>query len=170
MIALQAVQRIADRNRLSAQRMSRISFFFSYASQDHRAAWRDGMEQRFNLVDRFFDHLRDIVAGRLGLPQAEVAFRDTARLEVGEIWPDALTEGLQQTDTLIALISPNYLRSRNCGREFQFILDRFGLLREERKTDAHTHRIIPVYWESPLDLNFGLVRGICGCFGPLLAL
>ena len=112
------------------------------------------MEQRFNLVDRFFDHLRDIVAGRLGLPQAEVAFRDTARLEVGEIWPDALTEGLQQTDTLIALISPNYLRSRNCGREFQFILDRFGLLREERKTEAHTHRILPVYWESPLDLNF----------------
>ena len=52
---------------------------------------------------------------------------------------------LQQSSTLVALVSPHYFRSPWCGREFEVFQQRYDLLRQQ-SGDTQPHRILPVCW------------------------
>lgn len=124
------------------------SFFFSYASHDHASASMHDFQtgQPINLLDVFYDELRQAVASRLG-PAADVSYRDTPDLRIGNLWEDSLTDALQDSRSLVALLSPSYLQSENCGRELRFMKERYDL------NPGTDHCIIPIFWESNVACN-----------------
>jgi hypothetical protein len=130
-------------------------FFFSYSCADHNNAKRSNVANgaNHNLLDCFFDQLTRIVSSRIGMDLERVAFRDSKRLELGESWPESLTTSLQCSRTLIALITPQFLKSENCGREIKFFMDRYDRLLAGRPDNRPPHRILPIYWESSADCD-----------------
>src|SRR5262249_12338756 len=100
--------------------MAPYRFFFSYASETHRAS-----EGR---LEKFYDALCRRVALKAGSEIDKVAYIDRKRLTVATFWGQELVSALQNSHVLVALISPHYLNSTPCGREIEFFLRRFKML------------------------------------------
>lgn len=127
----------------------RYKFFFSYARKDYESAKRtivtnDG-PQSVNYLELFFEEVCRGVAGLTNEYPDKVAYRDKGRLKIADFWGRQLVQGLQNSDVLLAIISPAYLGSENCGREVQFFIERLNRLPNDQQ---QSHRIVPVFWED----------------------
>jgi hypothetical protein len=124
-------------------------FFFSYARENRRNAQRerpDGLS--FNIVDQFFDRLCKCLSGVTGRSAQEVGYRDISALHVSAPWPEDLVEAMHDSQVLIALGSPHYFASLNCGREFQVFVERFNRLKQGTNHVGIDSPIIPLFWEN----------------------
>ncbi len=68
---------------------------------------------------KYVEHLRKQLLWelrQLGVPKT-VLWMDRYEIETGDIWPEALREGLEKSDLFIALLSRNYITSRWCEKE-----------------------------------------------------
>src|SRR4051812_26022181 len=124
-------------------------FFFSYASANHaNAQWvKPGLEG--NHLDEFFEALCRAVSDQVAHQADQVAYRDVKRISMGDFWGQELAEGLQKSRILIALISPHYLKSYNCGRELGFFNKRLQEFRQRAEHNvSQPYRILPLFWEN----------------------
>jgi hypothetical protein len=122
--------------------------FISYAHEDDKR-W----------VQAFEDELRDEVSRRLGL--AISIWQDTSRIRAGQNWQAEIKEGIKESATFVALISPRYQNSQWCQRErkefqSQFEADQFvksGRFFKAVKTPwpANGHRL---FLEAIQDADF----------------
>jgi hypothetical protein len=124
--------------------MKSYRFFFSYASETHRASGTH--------LDEFFNALCSRVALETGEQISDVGYRDQNRLTLSSFWGKDLVAALQRSRVLISVISPHYLRSDACGREVEFFLRRYQLLKQ-RGGCGQTHRIIPIFWMDKSTCN-----------------
>lgn len=118
-------------------------FFLSYARLD--------AGERY--VPEFCESVAAEVARQAALRSQveEVAFRDLDNIELGDEWPEALTDALRTSRTLLCLCSTAYFQSPMCGKEFAF----FRSLGTHTAAPSETQprpapRIIPILWD-PLD-------------------
>ncbi|MFO1434175.1 MAG: toll/interleukin-1 receptor domain-containing protein [Candidatus Competibacteraceae bacterium] len=127
----------------------RYKFFFSYARKDYESAKRTIMTndgpQPVNYLEIFFEEICKGVAGLTNEYPDKVAYRDKDRLKIADFWSRQLVQGLQNSDVLLAIVSPAYLGSENCGREVQFFIERLNRLSDDQQ---QSYRIIPVFWED----------------------
>ncbi len=139
----------------------KYKFFFSYASKNYESAKRTIMTndgpQIVNHLEIFFEEVCKGVAGLTDEYHDKVAYRDKDRLKIADFWSKQLVQGLQNSDVLLAIISPAYLRSENCGREVQFFIERLNRLLDDQQ---QSHRIIPVFWEDIYSCFNGLNKNI----------
>jgi MinD-like ATPase involved in chromosome partitioning or flagellar assembly len=77
------------------------------------------------LLERFISDLSEEVRLRVGLGRASpVTFFDMHELKLGEHWERTITEALGSSRTGVCLVSPRYLHSDHCGREFAVMVRR----------------------------------------------
>lgn len=125
------------------------SFFFSYATANHANAKWVLRGTTGNHLDEFFDALEREVSDVAGPRPAFEIYRDRERIKVGEYWGLDLVAGLQKSRVLLALISPHYLESQNCGRELGFFYRRLRQFAQAAGGGAvPPARILPVFWED----------------------
>ncbi len=124
-------------------------FFLSYTRKDYGISSRvfaDG-EAPTPHLKAFHDRIGEFVQAKTGCSMDDAGYRDVNRLKPGNFWGPNLVAALQDSRVLLALISPSYLGSPPCGREFRFFIDRFQLLQSQHGTQD-SHRIIAVFWEG----------------------
>ncbi len=114
--------------------------FLSYARLDDEVPALD--REAKGWVRYLYDQLQLALRQRLG---GEIEFwRDLKDIDENELFEDLIEEGLEGSAHLLAVVSPGYLRSRWCKREWQrFIEKRGGETREtiERVIKVLKHRI-----------------------------
>jgi hypothetical protein len=100
-------------------------------------------KDQFNKVSSFRDRLNQELSMRS--PGAKV-FQDTTDLTAGQHFPEELANALRQADVFLALVSPAWLQSEWCRKEFStFTID---------ATDsARLHRVLPVLWVDTPELS-----------------
>jgi len=125
--------------------MASYRFFFSYASETHRASIWESWGKSGNHLEEFFNALCRAVAMETGQAIHDVGYRDQNRLTMSSFWGKELVSALQQSSVLISVISPHYLQSKNCGREIEFFQRRFAL-RQQQPSVTEPHRIVPIFW------------------------
>ena len=69
----------------------------------------------FNAVSEFATHLENEIKGR---EPASTVFQDES-IGTGQVWPDVLRAKLAAADVLLVLVSPAYLLSEWCRKEFE---------------------------------------------------
>ncbi|GAA2690277.1 TIR-like protein FxsC [Actinoplanes palleronii] len=112
-------------------------FFLSYARGDDRDS-----------VKQFFNDLSAEVRSYAGLPPTStVGFLDV-EMQVGESWARTLMSALGICRTFVALISPRYLISEPCGREWAIFSDRLSRL-EDGDPSVDPPPLIPLLWLPP---------------------
>jgi FxsC-like protein len=117
-----------------------LYFFLSYARGDDDDS-----------VQRFFHDLSKEVRAHAGLAAGEeVGFFDVHSLEVGASWSPRLVEALSRCQSFIALVSPRYLLSEPCGREWTIFADR--VRRYEREVGVSPSALLPLLWLPPPQL------------------
>ena len=115
------------------------AFFFSYAREDAK---------QDKLVDRFFTDLRSEVAKRSGLPLEEAGFKDLETIPTGAAWSASLGEALQTSAVMVSLVSPYYVGSTFCGKEYQIFLERRShYIASNAGTNPSV--IFPIIWIQP---------------------
>ncbi|GIF24308.1 FxsC-like protein [Actinoplanes tereljensis] len=121
-------------------RSQRCYFFLSYARGDDAETTK-----------RFYQDLCNDVRDHAGLPPGtEVGFLDTHSMEFGTTWSRQLMTDLARAGTFIALISPRYLRSDACGREWTVFADR--LAQHANPGGNPPAALLPLLWIPPLTL------------------
>jgi FxsC-like protein len=112
-------------------------FFLSYARSDDDS-----------YVEQFYRDLCGEVRVRAGLASTEdVGFLDSHSIEIGSQWSAELVDAMSTCSTFLALCSPRYIVSEQCGREWQLFADRcarFGRAGASRAT-----ALLPVLWLPP---------------------
>jgi FxsC-like protein len=109
-------------------------FFFSYA-------WNN----RGRPVERFYDDLAEGVRKLVG-GMDPASFRDRVTMEAGTDWPQALLQALKTSQVLVLLLSPDYVRSEFCGKEFQVFLERVKNVKTGPPALPVPLFILPVIW------------------------
>jgi hypothetical protein len=131
--------------------MPECYFFFSYARANRENSFCERPDgSRYSLVDQFFMDLCARVSDLTGTKREDVGYQDLSKLEVSDPWPEKLIDALQSSRVLIALISPHYLRSINCGREFGVFMKRYQLIKTISQ-QAGPKRIVPIFWINSTD-------------------
>jgi hypothetical protein len=93
----------------------RYDLFVSYASEDNVDGW----------VEKFQTQITGELTRLLGRPFSErTVFFDKLRLRVGQEYPEELDNCARDSALLVALLSPNYVKSDWCSRERQRFQDR----------------------------------------------
>lgn len=112
-------------------------FFLSYARGDDSDS-----------IQRFYDDLCAEVRDHAGLPRGtEVGFLDVQNIDIGESWSARLTWELSRCSTFLALISPRYLRSEMCGKEWTVFATRQA--RSTRRGGDLPAALLPLLWVPP---------------------
>jgi hypothetical protein len=123
-------------------------FFLSYARpHPARDTGIDASSERQSWVARFFDelseHVCELVGSRTG---ASIGFLDRS-MRGGEEWVTEMLDAVRTAGVFVPLISPSYLRSEWCGKEWHLFSSRpIVPLRTQRRW-SHT-AIVPVTWLS----------------------
>ncbi|GIE84637.1 TIR-like protein FxsC [Actinoplanes regularis] len=112
-------------------------FFLSYARGDDRDS-----------VRTFFNDLSAEVRTYAGLPTTQVVGFLDVEMQVGEEWARTLVSALGNCRTFVALISPRYLISEPCGREWTLFSERLDTL-EQKDPAADPPPLIPLLWLPP---------------------
>lgn len=115
-------------------------FFLSYARGDDRDS-----------VKTFFNDLSAEVRSYAGLPTNRVVGFLDVEMQVGEVWARTLMGALGSCRTFVALISPRYLLSEPCGREWTIFSDRLSVLEVEEPV-VDPPPLIPLLWLPPRQL------------------
>jgi hypothetical protein len=100
-------------------------------------------KDQFQKVSAFRERLA--VEVEMRLPGSRV-FQDKQHLLEGSHFPEALTAELQRSEVLLVLMSPAWLHSEWCRREFSTFTD-------DATDNARLHRILPVLWVDTPELN-----------------
>jgi len=113
-------------------------FFLSYGRRDDIGG---------SYVSFFWEKLADVVAQKAGLPsevpKEQVGFLDKSSTEPGDDWGAEIESALRTCRTLVCLVSPSYLGSEYCGKEFQAFRERL----EEQ--GGAPPLILPILWDRP---------------------
>lgn len=122
-------------------RPAKYMFFLSYAREDDRDSIR-----------RFFNDLSSEIRSCAGLPPGTVVgFLDIERLELGTVWADELVSALAGTHTFVGLVSPRYVKSRPCGREWAIFADRLKGSRSNGRPPPRA--LFPLIWQPSESLH-----------------
>lgn len=114
-----------------------LYFFLSYARGDDDVS-----------VQRFFNDLSAEVRAHAGLAAGEeVGFFDAHSLEVGASWSPRLVKALSECRAFVALVSPRYLVSEPCGREWTVFAERLHRYKEEM--GVYPSALLPLLWLPP---------------------
>ena len=103
-----------------------MKIFLSYTSS----------KDKFMKVTSFRERLESEV--NIRSPGSRV-FQDTQHLKDGEHFPESIDKELKSSDLLLALVSPAWLESEWCRREFT-------LFTSDATDTVNLHRILPVLW------------------------
>ena len=116
---------------------TRYVAFFSYtrADDDHD----DG------LLTAIRERLEGELRLTLGRRDVEI-FQDRDDIEPGDAWEARLQKAIDEAVFLIPVITPSFFASEFCRKEFE----RFW---EKAQADAHSARIIPIYWREHFPLE-----------------
>lgn len=106
----------------------KVAFFLSYARKDI-----DARRTEFDTFSKELDARVKVVTG-----DAAEGFWD-AKIEQGNDWQRRIDEALSRCIVFVALVSPNYLNSEECRREW----DRFARRVSDRAGDGC---LVPVIW------------------------
>lgn len=98
-----------------------------------------------HLVRRFFVDLSTTIGDCLNLPKDLAGFYEEAEYQQTSEWSDAAAEALQNSLTMVCLLSPAYLRSDRAGKEWQVFKKRRSL---DPGRPGLSHVIVPVSWIS----------------------
>ncbi|HEY5677168.1 MAG TPA: toll/interleukin-1 receptor domain-containing protein, partial [Myxococcales bacterium] len=113
-------------------------FFFSYRRADYD-----------DYLKRFFENLCAAVCTRRGVDPKNgppVGYRDMEEIPAGSDWNDELKQGLQSSKVFVAMLSPGYLSSPHCGREWAI----FDMRRAQAARGGRLAPVLkPVLWFPP---------------------
>lgn len=99
----------------------RYDVFISYRNQPGLVGWvRDHFQP---LLQTWLDN---------ELPSGATIFRDKVSIEAGDEWSDAIKNALADSRCLIAVLTPQYFRSKWCVAEWQSIDSRGALQAQTR--------------------------------------
>ena len=128
--------------------MSRV--FLSYSRRD------DG---RAEPVKTLIDDLVDEIVRITGWPDDDVVYRDV-HVPLGEDWSATLLNALRTCDVFVPLLSPLYLMSEYCGKEWDGFSQRaIGHL--QQGATRFDSAIVPVVWAPNLSgREPGVARGL----------
>ncbi|MFI5906132.1 FxsC protein [Dactylosporangium sp. NPDC051541] len=91
-------------------------FFFSYARLD----WN-------RHVQRFFTELTAEIRSHAGVgDEVDIGFRDNVNIPLGSAWESTLMGALSDSATFVALCTPTYFKSVQCGREWSLFAERLS--------------------------------------------
>lgn len=94
------------------------------------------LKDQFSKVSQFRERLENEM--QLREPGSQV-FQDTNNLGDGQHFPEELEVAIRAADVFLALVSPAYLKSEWCRREFH-------LFTSNVTDSSQLHRIVPVLW------------------------
>ncbi|SCF48591.1 TIR domain-containing protein [Micromonospora matsumotoense] len=119
-------------------------FFLSYARTRNRVAAppRDTNQKVFQLFVDLSDHVVEL----LGLGPGRTAGFMDRMLDGGQLWTDDLAFAAGHCQVFIPLISPQYLRSQWCAREWDAFTRRRAVPRPDAEPSAGETSVIPVNW------------------------
>jgi TIR domain len=100
-------------------------------------------KDQFQKVSSFRERLEHEVEMRS--PGSRV-FQDTEHLLDGSHFPEVLAAELKGADVLLVLVSPAWLQSEWCRREFSLFTD-------DATDSTRLHRILPVLWVDTPEMN-----------------
>src|SRR5688500_2235258 len=125
-------------------------FFFSYARSTLRGCDRYNPQtgDRYNLLDLLYNDLVDLVHEAAGGRREEIGYRDEHDLAIGDPWPERLATAAATARVLVAVVTPLYLESVNCGREFRSFLARYERLKALNTGRALPTPSIPLFFED----------------------
>jgi FxsC-like protein len=132
---------VTREGRLAQQDPSpRCYFFLSYARGDDSGS-----------IQRFYNDLCRDVRDHAGLPRGtEVGFLDTHSMDLGVTWSARLMHDLARCGTFVALVSPRYVRSEMCGREWSVFANRMA--RHTAPSQDPPAALLPLLWLPPQSL------------------
>jgi hypothetical protein len=116
--------------------MSGLWFFVSYSSKHEPGYVLD-------FYKSLVRNVRDLVAG----DERDIGFLAGKDIRLGQPWPDELDQALQSCKVFLPLLSPDYLTSDYCGREWAAFR-----IRQAAATppgQRHPPLILPILW-TPL--------------------
>ncbi|MEH1167721.1 TIR-like protein FxsC [Micromonospora sp. CPCC 205539] len=119
-------------------------FFLSYARTRNQVA-APSRDTNKNVRQLFID-LSDHVVELLGLGPGRTAGFVDELLDGGQLWTDDLAFASGHAQVFIPLISPQYLRSEWCAREWDVFTRRRVLTRPGVDSSAGETPVIPVNW------------------------
>lgn len=125
-------------------------FFFSYARATLRSCDRYNPQtgERYNLLDLLFEELVNLVHPAVGGDRDRIGYRDEAELAIGDPWPERLARAAATAKVLVAVVTPSYLESINCGREFSCFLKRHERLKAQQDDGTPPTPIVPLFFED----------------------
>lgn len=101
------------------------------------------IKDQFQKVSSFRERFEQEV--KMRLPGSRV-FQDTQDVPDGQHFPEVLAAELRRADVLLALVSPAWLESVWCRREFSLFTD-------DATDIGRLHRILPVLWVDTPDMH-----------------
>ena len=104
-------------------------FFFSYAraTLKYASGYNHQTGDRYNLLELLYEELVQLVHQAEGGDASDIGYFDQIDLAIGDPWPERLATAAATSKVLVAIITPSYLQSSNCGCEFRAFL---GSIRE----------------------------------------
>lgn len=122
--------------------MSPPTFFFSHARQDR--------EMPGKYLTRFFEDLEKKVAQVSGIDLKESTLgKIDSRIEHGNDWDSDLSQGVAQSRTFLAVLTPLYFNRVNCGKEIFVFIKRSAPLQLDRNGAlVGVKNLLPIRWLS----------------------
>ncbi|MEU6072864.1 TIR-like protein FxsC [Micromonospora sp. NPDC047074] len=119
-------------------------FFLSYAHTRNRvpAPPRDTNQKEFQLFVDLSDHVVEL----LGLGPGRTAGFMDRMLDGGQMWTDDLAFAAGHCQVFIPLVSPQYLNSDWCAREWHAFTRRPVLIRPGATLSTHDTPVVPINW------------------------
>lgn len=114
----------------------------------------------YRRADNIFNHMLDIVDRTLDMLNTSKdmlaltdyridKFTDIVSIDYGQRWEQKMNEALEDSDILLAFITPGYIESKNCCHEYNHFLENAeGENEEKTDKDDRPRRCIPVFWTS----------------------
>lgn len=97
-------------------------------------------------LERLVADLTNEVRRKLGRrTEEDIRFWDSQEIELGERWPERLSDALRKAKLCVCLLSPAYFNSEFCGREFEVFRNRSNSC----ITNNPQAGIFPIWWETP---------------------
>lgn len=114
-------------------------FFFSYARLD--------MNRH---VEKFFSELCAEIRSHAGVgDDVDIGFRDNLNIPLGREWEAALLEALSDSATFVALCTPSYFKSQQCGREWFLFNERLSSFPIAQRPPV----MLPLLWVRNTNLH-----------------
>jgi hypothetical protein len=123
-----------------------VPFFLSYAHATSGSARPGAASKPDQLAERLFydltEHLDQLIAPPTGM---DIGFMDRG-MWGGTKWPDELADALSTGQVMVALLSPRYLASSWCGKEWYAFRERSARRLPGARTPRSQKCVIPVHW------------------------